>query len=138
MADINIVFDILTKMKAVHPTSTFINSLYNQYCTRGGLSKKQMEGLLDKAQKTPEIAQGKIATLEAIILKKITRERTKPTIAAVFPQKDESLGKMLEEILAKYPQHKRVLFLQSKYNKNEAISTTETDEVKKFAKLLLK
>ena len=79
MADINIVFDILTKMKAVHPTSTFITSLYNQYCIRGGLSKKQLEGLLDKAQKTPEIAQGKIATLEAIILKKITRDRTKPT-----------------------------------------------------------
>jgi hypothetical protein len=137
MAEINIVFDILTKMKAVHPTSTFITSLYNQYCTRGGLSKKQLEGLLDKAQKTPEITQGKIATLQAIILKKITMERTKPTITAVLPQKDESLGKMLDEILAKYPQHKRVLFLQSKYNKNEAISISETDEVKKFAKLLL-
>ncbi len=138
MADINIVFDILTKMKAVHPTSTFINSLYNQYCTRGGLSKKQMEGLLDKAQKTPEIAQGKIATLEAIILKKITRDRTKPTITKALPEKDEVLGKMLKEILAKYPQHKRVLFLQSKYAKNEAIAATEIDEVKKFAKLLLK
>jgi hypothetical protein len=138
MAEINIVFDILTKMKAVHPTSTFINSLYNQYCTRGGLSKKQLEGLLDKAQKTPEIAQGKIATLQAIILKKITRERTKPTITAALPQKDEVLGKMLEEILAKYPQHKRVLFLQSKYTKNEAISVAEIDEIKKFAKLLLK
>jgi hypothetical protein len=138
MADINIVFDILTKMKAVHPTSTFITSLYNQYCTRGGLSKKQMEGLLNKAQKTPEIAQGKIATLQAIILKKITRERGKPTITTSLPQKDEVLGKMLEGILAKYPQHKRVLFLQSKYTKNEAISIAEIDEVKKFAKLLLK
>jgi hypothetical protein len=138
MAEINIVFDILTKMKAVYPTSTFINSLYNQYCTRGGLSKKQLEGLLDKAQKTPEIVQGKIATLQAIIIKKITRERTKPTITVAFPQKDEALGKMLDEILVKYPQHKRVLFLQSKYTKNEAIATAEIDEVKKFVKLLLK
>ncbi len=138
MADINIVFDILTKMKAVHPTSTFVTSLYNQYCIRGGLSKKQLEGLLDKAQKTPEIAQGKIATLEAIILKKITRDRTKPTLTAAVIEKDEALGKMLAEILAKYPQHKRVLFLQSKYIKNEPIPIAEIDEVKKFAKLLLK
>jgi hypothetical protein len=138
MADINIVFDILTKMKAVYPTSTFINSLYNQYCTRGGLSKMQLEGLLDKAQKTPEIPQGKIATLEAIILKKITRDRTKPTISTAVPQKDEALGNMLAEILVKYPQHKRVLFLQSKYIKNESIPIAEIDEVKKFAKLLLK
>ena len=138
MADINIVFDILTKMKAVHPTSTFITSLYNQYCIRGGLSKKQLEGLLDKAQKTPEIAQGKIATLEAIILKKITRDRTKPTLTAEVIQKDEALGNMLTEILVKYPQHKRVLFLQSKYIKNESITIVEIGEVKKFAKLLLK
>lgn len=137
MAEINIVLDILTKMKELHPTSPFVTSLYNQFCTRGGLSKKQLEGLLDKALKTPEIAQGKIATLEAIILKKITRERAAPTITANIPQKDEQLGVLLQQVLDKYPQHKRVLFLQSKYTKNEAISTLEIDEVKKFVKLLL-
>jgi hypothetical protein len=135
---VNIVLDILTKMKELHPDSSFINSLYNQFCNRGGLSKKQLEGLLDKAQRTPEISTAKIATLEAIILKKPTRERSKPTIIAAPSPKDETLGLLLQEILAKYPQHKRVLFIQSKYNKNEAISTAEADEVKRFHKLLLK
>ncbi|MBL0145875.1 MAG: hypothetical protein IPP48_09040 [Chitinophagaceae bacterium] len=139
MAEINILLNILTKMKAAHPTSSFINSLYNQYCVQGGLSKKQMEGLLDKAKKTPQIPQGNIATLEALILKKITRERAAPTLKATQPpQKDEETGKLLQEILEKYPQHKRVLFIQSKYNKNEAITVLEIEEVKKFYKMLVK
>lgn len=138
MAAVNILLDILTKMKEVHPASVFINSLHQQYCNRGGLSKKQLEGLLDKAQRTPEISTAKIATLEAIILKKPTRERAKPSISAAPPPKDETLGLLLQEILEKYPQHKRVLFIQSKYSKNEAITSLEAEEVKKFHKLLLK
>lgn len=138
MAAVNILLDILTKMKEVHPSSVFINSLHQQYCNRGGLSKKQLEGLLDKAQRTPEIPTAKIATLEAIILKKPTRERAKPSISAAPPPKDETLGLLLQEILEKYPQHKRVLFIHSKYSKNEAITSLEAEEVKKFHKLLLK
>lgn len=138
MASINVILDILSKMKEVHPTSTFVNSLYQQYCNRGGLSKKQLEGLLDKVQKTPEIPQGKAATLQAIILKKPTRERGAPTIVAAPPQKDESLGKLMQEILNKFPLHKRVLFINSKYIKNEAITVLEIEEIKKFHKLLLK
>jgi hypothetical protein len=138
MAAVNIILDILTKMKEVHPASAFVNSLHQQYCNRGGLSKKQLEGLLDKAQRTPEIAAAKTATLEAIILKKPTRERAKPSISAAAPPKDDTLGILLQEILEKYPQHKRVLFIQSKYSKNEAITALEAEEVKKFHKLLLK
>lgn len=138
MATVNIILDVLTKMKELHPASSFINSLHNQFCNRGGLSKKQLEGLLDKMRSTPEISQAKIATVEAIILKKPTRERAKPTINAAPVIKDETLGKMMEGILAKYPLHKRILFLKSRYDKNEAISLTETEEVKKLHKLLLK
>jgi hypothetical protein len=138
MATVNIILDILTKMKELHPGSPFISSLHQQFCNRGGLSKKQLEGLLDKVQRTPEMPVAKIATLEAIILKKPTRERSKPSISAAPPPKDESLGKLIQEILVKYPQHKRVLFIQSKYSKNEAISNAEIDDVKRFHKLLLK
>lgn len=135
MADKDIVLTILEKMKILHPTSSFIESLYNQYCLRGGLSKKQLEGLLDKAQKTEAMPTGYVATLEAIILKKPTRERAKPTIKAHMPAKDEELGKQLNGILQKYPQHKRVLFIKSKYDKNEAISVLEVEEVKRFYKM---
>ncbi|MBP6430656.1 MAG: hypothetical protein KA319_02730 [Ferruginibacter sp.] len=136
MANKDIVLTILEKMKVLHPTSSFIESLYNQYCLRGGLSKKQLEGLLDKAQKTEGISTGYVATLEAIILKKPTRERAKATITAALPTKDEILGNQINEMLQKYPQHKRLLFLKSKYDKNEAISTLEIEEVKKFYKIL--
>jgi len=125
-------------MIQAHPNSNFVNSLYQQYCNRGGLSKKQLEGLHSKALKTESVSQSKIATLEAIIKRKPTRERAAATISAPLPVKDETTGKMLSEILAKYPQHKRVLFLQSKYNNNENISAAEKTEIEKFKKLLFK
>jgi hypothetical protein len=134
----DVLLSILTKMKELHQGSSFINSIYNHYCNRGGLSKKQLEGLLDKAQQTPQLPQSNIATIEAIIKKKHTRERAAATISAAPPQKDALLGQLLQEILNKYPGHKRVLFIQSKYSKNEAITQLEIEEVKKFHKLLVK
>lgn len=136
--EINVLLDILKEMVKAHPDSVFVNSLYQQYCNRGGLSKKQLEGLHSKALKTANISPGKLATLEAIIKKKPTRERAAATITAPLPVKDEALGNMISAILSKYPQHKRVLFLQSKYNNNEKISAIEIAEIEKFSKLLLK
>ena len=138
MNNIDILLDILKEMVKTHPGSGFVNSLYQQYCNRGGLSKKQLEGLHSKASKTESISKSKLATLEAIIKKKPTRERTAATISATLPTKDEAAGKTLAAILAKYPQHKRVLFLQSKYDNNENISANEIAEIEKFGKLLLK
>ena len=138
MNEVNILLDILKQMVAAHPGSVFVNSLYQQYCNRGGLSKKQLEGLYSKALKTDIIPQNKLATLEAIIKKKPTRERAAATIKAAAPVKDETAGKLLENILAKYPLHKRLLFLKSKYDNNDLLTVTETDEIKKFDKLLMK
>lgn len=125
-------------MVKTHPQSEFVNSLYQQYCNRGGLSKKQLEGLHSKAVKANSISHGKLATLEAIIKKKPTRERTPASKQTAAPLKDEATGKALSAILAKYPMHKRILFLQSKYENNENISATEIAEIEKFKKLLLK
>ena len=125
-------------MVQAHPASRFVNSLYQQYCNRGGLSKKQLEGLYDKASKTAGIPQNKLATLEAIIKNKPTRERAAATIKVHTPAKDEATGNLLSDILAKYPQHKRVLFLKMKYDNNEMLSVIEIEEIQKFGKLLLK
>ena len=133
----DILLDILKDMVKAHPDSGFISSLYQQYCNRGGLSKKQMEGLHSKASKTESISQSRLATLEAIIKKKPTREKAAATIQASLPVKDEALGKMLTDILAKYPEHKRILFFRSKFDHNENISAAETAEIQKFSKLLL-
>jgi len=51
-------------------------------------------------------------------------------------EKDKTAGELIDAILAKYPQHKRVLFLQSKYNNNQPLSTVEIDELKKFKQIL--
>ena len=134
----DILLDILNEMVKAHPASNFVNSLHQQYCNRGGLSKKQLEGLHSKAIKTAGISQAKLATLEAIIKKKPTRDRAAATISVPMPVKDEAVGNMINAILSKYPLHKRLLFLKSKFDNNEHIAALEIAEIEKFGKLLLK
>jgi hypothetical protein len=43
---------------------------------------------------------------------------------------------MIEKILARYPAHKRVLFLKAKADNRETITETEISELEKFCKLL--
>jgi hypothetical protein len=138
MSGINVLLDILKQMVSTHPSSGFVNSLYEQYCNRGGLSKKQLEGLYAKAVKSGSVPQNKLATLEAIIKKKPTRERAAASIKNIEPVKDEITGRLLAGILERYPQHKRVLFLKMKYDNNEKLSPIEIGEVQKFGNLLLK
>ena len=138
MNDVNVTLDILKAMLVAKPDSIFIKSLYDQYCNRGGLSKKQLEGLHSKASKTADISPGKLATLEAIIKKKPTRYKSEVIVQAPAKSKDEAIGQTLTAILAKYPQHKRILFLQSKYMNNDAMTATEIAEIQKFSALLLK
>jgi hypothetical protein len=134
----DILLSILKKMQVLHPTSSFVASLHSHYCNRGGLSKKQLEGLLDKMMKTSDISQANIATVQAIILKKHVREKAKPTITPIPIQQNTVYGKLMEEILLKYPQHKRILFLKSKYDKNEALAMQDFTEIEKLHKLLVK
>ena len=68
--EVDIVLDILKAVNIAQPESSFIQSLLHQYQERGGLSKKQLQGLYAKAQKFSSIPENKLATLEAIILKK--------------------------------------------------------------------
>jgi hypothetical protein len=134
--DVDVIKDVLDAMLAARPDSTFIKSLAHQYEERGGLSKKQLEGLYQKALKVESIPDGKLATLEAVIMKKPTRYKSAPPPPKPLYSKDEHVGKMIEDILSKYPQHKRVLFFQVKYNNNETLSPPEVTELEKFNRLL--
>ena len=134
--DVDVIKDILEAARAAYPNSVFVQSLSQQYEERGGLSKKQLEGLFGKAQKIKDLPAGKLATLEAMILKRPTRYKSPPPAPKPLYSKDERVGEMINAILAKYPQHKRVLFFQSKYNNNESLSATEIAELEKFQKLL--
>ena len=134
--EVDIVSDLLKAVLAAKPDSSFTQSLLYQYQERGGLSKKQLEGLYHKAAKVAGIHENKLTTLEAIIKKKPTRYKSAPPPPAPLYTKDEHVGRMLEAILAKYPQHKSVLFLKAKYDNNETLSTAELRELQKFNKML--
>ena len=136
--DVDIVKDLLELTAVAYPASTFIKSLAFQYEERGGLSKKQLEGLLKKAEKVAGIPTNKLATLEAMILKKPTRFKSDLPENKPLYTKDERTGQLIAAILEKYPQHKRVLFFKSKYENNEVFSAAEITELEKFYKVLVK
>lgn len=118
------------------PLSSFIISLYKQYITRGSLSKKQLQGLYDKASGIEGLAPGKLAAVEAIIKKMPTRFKSEKPAPKPLYEKDEGVQTLMTEILAKNPTHKRALFLQSKFNNNETLTPAEIAELKKFHELL--
>lgn len=103
----------------------------------GGLSKKQLEGLHKKAVKVRTIPVNWLATLEAVILKKPTRYKSQaPAPKPFYEEKNSAHGEMIGAVLAKYPEHKRVLFFKLKYEKNEALSPLEISELEKFHKIV--
>ena len=133
---IDIVNEILEACILAYPISPFVISLYQQYQQRGSLSKKQLEGLYGKASKIQSLPPSKLATLEARIKSMPTRFKSgKPETAPVY-QKEESTGTLIAAILERYPQHKQVLFLKSKYENRQALSATEMNELKRFSQLL--
>lgn len=134
--DVDIILDILNAVLEAQPLSSFTQSLLRQYQERGGLSKKQLEGLFGKAVKIKGISPGKLATLEAIILKRPTRDKSALPATEPMYKKDEAAGEMIDSILAKYPEHKRVLFLKVKYDNNEVLTPADIAELQKFSKLI--
>jgi hypothetical protein len=134
---IDIVNEILEASILAYPVSSFVISLYKQYISRGWLTKGQLQGLFSKAQNIKDLAPGKLAALEAIINKMPNRTKSEaPKEVVPLYQKDEPTGQLITSILAKYPQHKRVLFLQAKYNNNEPLSSAEIADLKRFNQLL--
>ncbi|HZW70032.1 MAG TPA: hypothetical protein VFF57_04120 [Hanamia sp.] len=118
------------------PVSSFVISIYQQYQRRGWLSKKQLQGLYDKASKINGVLPGRLAALESIIKKMPTRQKSElPENTPLF-EKDPEAGKLIDEILRKFPQHKRVLFLKSRYDNNEILSANDMAELKKFRQYL--
>ena len=133
---IDIIGKILDALYAHNSDALFVMSLMHQYEERGSLSKKQLQGLYQKASRVTEIPANWLGTLEAIILKMPTRYKSTEEITpSPIYQKDEEVGKQIAAILTKFPQHKRVLFLRSKYENNETLSKEEITELKKFSKL---
>ncbi len=139
---IDVIEKLLTLCYEHNKDALFIMSLMHQYEERGSLSKKQLEGLLLKAQKIKEIPAHQIAAVEAIVLKMPTRDKTpiNKSAAANDPIK-ESIGLALvkvDQILMLYPAHKQVQLFRFKLNNNQPLSAQEQTELDKFSRLLLK
>lgn len=134
--DVDIVLDILKAVVEAQPLSSFAKSIHHQYLERGGLSKKQLEGLYNKAQKVNTIPPNKMATLEAIILRKHSKHKSELPPNTPLYVKDEKSAAMIAAILKKYPEHKRVLFFKIKFDNNEILSVSEKGELDRFYKLL--
>ena len=136
--EIDIILDILKKCLEVFPDSVFLNSLFNQYRERGSLSKKQLEGLHSKASKINNFPVGKLATLQAIILRKPNRYKSDISMPQPIQiPADSNANLMVDEILNKYPQHKRVLYFKMKMDKKDILTALEHEELKKFHKLIM-
>jgi hypothetical protein len=133
---VDIVNDLLEECILAYPVSSFIISLYKQYQLRGSLSKKQLQGLHSKASKINDVSISKLGTLEAIIKRMPTRYKSELPPPQPLFEKDKEAGLLIETILEKYPQHKRVLFLKLKYENNELLSALELSELKKFKQLI--
>ena len=131
----DIINEILEDCILAYPDSSFVISLYKQYGERGSLSKKQLQGLYGKASKIQEIAPGKLATIEAIIKKMPTRYKSELPVSKPLYEKDERIGSMIAKVLQKYPAHKGVIFLQSKFENNETLAAAEITELEKFVKV---
>jgi hypothetical protein len=117
-------------------------SLMHQYEERGSLSKKQLQGLLLKAQKIKEIPAHQIAAVEAIVLKMPTRDKT--PVQKTTPAISEAEAHIVaaraqtEQVLALYPSHKQVLLLRSKLMSHQSLTPQEQADLTKFVKILVK
>jgi hypothetical protein len=139
---IDVIDKLLSLCYEHNKDALFIMSLMHQYEERGSLSKKQLQGLLLKAQKIKEIPAHQIAAVEAIVLKMPTRDKTpvKKTIPAISEAEAQIAAALAqtEQILAVYPSHKQVLLLRSKLMSHQSLTTQEQADLSKFVKILIK
>ena len=133
---LDIINIILEDCIMAYPMSSFIISLYKQYGQRGSLSKKQLQGLYGKASEINDMPPGKLAALESIIKKMPTRFKSELPEPKPLFEKDELAGQLLNDILAKYPEHKRALFIKSRYDNNEMLTAAEMNDLKRFHKVI--
>ncbi len=136
-SSVDIVAELIQAVIQARPEDSFCLSIWQQYQERGNLSKKQLEGLLGKATKFTEVSPGKLATLEAIIKRKNQVHRTENSEIKETIKDDAPLQEM-NMILEKYPEHKRILFLKSRWIKDEIFTQAEIDDISRLKKLLCK
>lgn len=135
---IDIIDKVLNACYQHNPDALFIMSLMHQYEERGSLSRKQLQGLLLKAQKVKDIPPNWLATLEATILKMPVREKAAASPSSIKQEEPSKEATLIDHLLAKYPEHKAVLLLKQKLQKYQSLTPPEQTELERLARLLLK
>jgi hypothetical protein len=141
-SEVDVIGKLLDACYEARPDALFFMSLMHQYEERGSLSKKQLEGLYQKAIRIDTIPENWLATLQATILKMPTRYKAAANEITIKPADTtgelEELQQTIQAILTKYPEHKRILFLKARLENNRELLPAEKAELEKFKKLLLK
>ena len=134
----DVIDKILDACYQANKNALFTMSLMHQYEDRGFLTKGQLEGLYNKASSIEDMPVAWLATLEATIAKLPNRDKTPiQTKVAIEKIKDDAIEKKLATILASYPQHKAVLGLKFKFDKQAELQPNEQKELEKFYTLLI-
>lgn len=134
----DITLFILEALLEKQPDHPFSKSLHQQYCNRGGLSKKQLQGLYAAARKSGVVSETHLATLEALIQRKPTRYRSEKVTKAPEFNRNQEVAPLLKNLLEKYPQHKMALFLQNKLHLRQPLTDADIQEVRRLTRILLK
>jgi hypothetical protein len=136
---VDVIGDLLLLVAQAFPANVFSQSIAQQYHERGFLTKKQLEGLYGKAKTMAAVPPHKLATLEAIILKMPTRQKSSvpPQVDPVY-EKNLAVHLVISAILKKYPHHKQVLLLKAKNDTHTPLSAAEATDLQRLYGLLVK
>lgn len=135
---IDVIDKLLNACYQHNKDALFVMSLMHQYEERGSLSRKQLEGLLHKARKIEEIPVGWIAAVEAIVLRMPVRQKSETPIVRDTPQSlVQEQEKLVNDILAGYPNHRQVLIYRQKLALKQELDNTEYSTLQRFHKKLV-
>lgn len=134
--DVDVIKDVLEWVIVAQPKSSFAQSLYIQYQERGTLSKKQLEGLLDKCKKIPTISDAHKATLEAIIKKKFSKTKSTLPEKVDLIEVDQKNIEKVKFILEYLPEHKSIKALEIKLNQHFPLNPLEEKTIEKVYQLV--
>jgi len=115
--------------------NSFVRSMYTFYRERGGLGKKQLQALIKIINHIPQDPPFNVATLEAIMRKKMTRQKNPlPENKPLYSQ-DNELVAQLEFILSVFPGHKAAVVLLDKLRLHHPMVQADKDSIRRFYQL---
>ncbi len=133
---LQVVFEWIFYQLPPRSDNTFIRNMYDFYTTRGGLSKKQLQVLLDTVHRIKEEPPFSPATLEALIKKKASKTKSAlPPSKPLYTEDTASLDK-ISAILQLAPQHKAALQYRARLITGQLLTPADKDDLSRFLHLL--